>query len=368
MAEMNASCIAAATIFQHQMCDLPCDQAIYMTTWESGTGSGTRWHTYMNAITRTVGTDTMVRLWSTKPFQSYVTSECASGDEWCYFSVADDCIDRASPNSVANTTKENLVTYTYGKSMKTFTPALREGLNRSEMWLQSQVLFFILQPKQFIRDWVDEFWSANSTTRFSTNDNIHKDTPYLIMHVRWGDKCAWSSAKRGRESICVPFRKYMEQANAFRALNPELNHIILSSTDPKAIKMTRRHTNWTFSWIVAERKLLSQQNHMIPAKEKLGEKQMVDIKALMTEFYLAAYADYAVVTASSGWSRAFLRWSRALRGHIIPNACLDDWNWDASIVGLNDSRLPEIRDAYRESLGTERYCFAHRENCSEVFS
>ena len=86
----------------------------------------------------------------------------------------------------------------------------------SSLWLSSQFLFFVLQPRPQLHEWVRDFWSAGNPGRVDLPATAAVPPErYIAMHVRWGDKCfrikkdAEGQIKRvgGREAKCVPFSR-----------------------------------------------------------------------------------------------------------------------------------------------------------------
>ncbi|KNC80400.1 hypothetical protein SARC_07243 [Sphaeroforma arctica JP610] len=358
----NAACRAAATIFKHQMCDLDCSKGWYFSVLNTGTGTGSRWHTYTRGILRALETDQFIRLWEgAGPFHFFTTDTCPEGSEGCYFSRSDRCITYDSKDNINNTHTDistQQVTWNYQPPQSVSKRSLTKELGQSYMWLTSQVMFFLLQPLPFVSSWVDEFWRGDSQWRLSTG-KISRHEPYITMHVRWGDKCGWGK-EQGKEAQCVPFAKYMQAAENLRERNPDLKHIILSTEDSRALETLGDYTHrWIFSYTKTDRKGAELQSMM--RSGNATDFQAHEVKNSLINFYLSAYAHAAVYTASSNWSRAFLRFSRALRGRIIDSVSMDDWDKDLVLEGIPSRLLAEING--RLGPEGERYCFDTREKC-----
>jgi len=354
----DAACLAQAWIYRHQFCgDCGANSTIGIpgSGYMVPTGLGSRWHLMGREIPRAIAENRTMRLWDPRKSGAFGciylrSSECPEASERCYFQTVDGC-PQVDIWNVPDKPRR-MASWRQGKVLRRAQlPDLLQTM--SSLWLSSQFLFFVLQPRPQLHEWVRDFWSAGNPGRVDLPATAAVPPErYIAMHVRWGDKCfrikkdAEGQIKRvgGREAKCVPFSRYMAAAQLIRR-DYGVSTILLSTESPEAVRtvLAGQYPGWTFHFSNTTRTTLSLP--LALRRGQFGDGQ--EARNSITNFMLAIQADHLICTPSSNWCRAIFRYVMALRGSTMPYIFMDRWSHDTFNVFPDDEPVESMEHLAR---------------------
>lgn len=193
-----------------------------------------------------------------------------------------------------------------------------EYKHRGRLWYNSQILYFILQPKPRVIKEIER--------RYNPYSHIIQGG-ISILHIRHGDK--WL------ESRIFSHHSYIRALKTLLKLNESnLDKVLVSSDDSYILeKMELSENSLKYFQLFSPTNKSGGNSYKMIRTNKLDRDTIA--YDLLSSLYLVKYGKFFVGTFSSNFSRLYLKLMIALNGAIPNHLSLTPWKHDSSLLGLD---------------------------------